>query len=201
MMEKERDTRKLKQCDKVKMTALAMIMKQAGYPYSRSAELFGVGTPVLSRWGSTLYRDESVQMYAKLINANKGRGRDATSVTPLRRRKGKEVTVYLSGAITGLKTSVVAKEFGEAEARLELLGFSVVNPLSNGLSEKHSWEEHMRADIALMLDCDAIYIVNNIVTSKGAKLELSIARALGYAEVCYLWSDDKIRDVLNALRD
>lgn len=200
MMEKERDTRKLKQCDKVKLTALAMIMKQAGYPYSRSAELFGVGTPVLSRWGSTLYRDESMQLYTKLINANRGRSSEAASEAPRRRRKSKEVTVYLSGAITGLKTSVVAKEFSEAEARLELLGFSVVNPLSNGLSEKHSWGEHMRADIALMLDCEAIYIVNNIVTSKGAKLELSIAGALGYAEVSYLWSDDKIRDVLKALR-
>lgn len=199
MMERERSTRRLKECDKVKMTALAMIMKQAGYPYRRSAELFGFPSQSISLWG-TLYRDESVQMYTKLINANGGRSGGATSVAP-NQRKSKAPTVYLSGAISGLKKSAVAKDFAEAETRLKLMGFGVVSPLSNGLSEKDSWEEHMRADIAMMMGCNAVYIVNNIATSKGAKLELSIAKALGYAQVSYMWSDDKISDVLNALKD
>lgn len=39
--------------------------------------------------------------------------------------------------------------------------------------------EHMRRDIALLLECDCIYMLQGWELSKGAKLELDVASSCG----------------------
>ena len=58
-------------------------------------------------------------------------------------------------------------------------GFEPVNPFKNGLPEEAHWREHMRADIALLLGCDYIYMLKGWELSKGAKLELDVASSCG----------------------
>lgn len=87
-------------------------------------------------------------------------------------------TIYLSGAISG--NPDYRKEFAFAEKELVKRGFAVVNPaLRDGCD---TWEEYMRADIAdLVTKCDAVAIVNDITNSRGALLEITIARELRLA--------------------
>ena len=92
---------------------------------------------------------------------------------------------YISGAITGVKHA--DKLFARAEEKLELLGYDVVNPYKFGehLKKEYAkenkvleYEDYMRADIALLIGCDAIYLLENWGTSKGARLEKKIAEVL-----------------------
>ena len=87
------------------------------------------------------------------------------------------MTIYISGRITGLPN---AKElFNEAELRLKAQGYKVVNPCNNGVNSD-SWTAHMKADIKLLMDCDAIYLLSNWKQSEGARIERFIAWSLGY---------------------
>lgn len=62
--------------------------------------------------------------------------------------------VYISGAIAHYDLEERRQAFDQAERFLSLKGYSPVNPFKNGLPEEAHWREHMRADIALLLDCD-----------------------------------------------
>ena len=88
--------------------------------------------------------------------------------------------VYISGPISGLPYEQVEKAFNEAETRLQEQGYEVVNPLNNGLPTNATWNEHMRADLKLLLDCDAIYMLKGYQNSKGAMIEYDLARILHF---------------------
>ena len=83
--------------------------------------------------------------------------------------------VYISGPISGLPYEEVEKAFNEAEIRLQEQGYEVVNPLNNGLPRESTWNDHMRADLKLLLDCDAIYMLDGWTNSKGAEIEFNLA--------------------------
>lgn len=90
----------------------------------------------------------------------------------------KPKTIYLSGAISG--NPDYRKEFAYAEKELVKRGFSVVNPARRDGCD--TWEEYMRLDIAdLVTKCDAVAIVNDVTNSRGALLEITIARELRLA--------------------
>lgn len=87
--------------------------------------------------------------------------------------------VYISGAITGIPATIVKSRFKSAESELIEKGHCPVNPLTNGLDDTASWLDHMRADIRLLLDCDAIYMMVGWPDSKGAIIEKQLAQNLG----------------------
>jgi len=87
--------------------------------------------------------------------------------------------IYISGKISGLPFDQVCAKFERAEKYLKDYGWQVVSPLTNGLPIDSAWQEHMKADIRLMLDCDAIYLLDNWVQSRGARIEFSLACDLG----------------------
>ncbi len=92
--------------------------------------------------------------------------------------------IYISGQISGLTPEEYAPLFHTAEKRLKEQGYDVINPLNNGVAPGEPWQEHMKADIRLLLECDAIYMLPNWELSTGATLERNIAQTLGL-EVLY----------------
>ncbi len=87
--------------------------------------------------------------------------------------------IYIAGKISGLTKEQYSKNFNEVENLLEALGLVPVSPLSNGLPEDVPWHEHMLADIALLFECEGIYLQKNWTQSKGARIEYQIAKETG----------------------
>ncbi len=97
--------------------------------------------------------------------------------------------IYISGKITGLPLSEVRQRFADTAAFLDAIGFEAVNPLTNGLDDSADWKEHMVADIRMLLDCEAIYMMDNWIESRGASIEYDIANRLNMD----VWFESKIR--------
>ena len=51
--------------------------------------------------------------------------------------------IYISGKISGLPFPEVKFKFQEMQDFLEDLNFEVINPTKNGLTESHTWEQHI----------------------------------------------------------
>ncbi len=83
--------------------------------------------------------------------------------------------VYISGKITGLPVDEYERKFQEAEDLLISVGLDPVNPVKNGLDQGSEWESHMVRDIEMLFGCEAIYMLDNWVRSKGARIEHKIA--------------------------
>lgn len=93
--------------------------------------------------------------------------------------------------MTGLP-DLNAPAFNDAELRLLEAGFDrVVNPVHIGAridrahvgkeTARPTWVEYMRADlVSLLRECDTIAMLPNWDKSKGARVELFIALALGF---------------------
>jgi len=97
--------------------------------------------------------------------------------------------IYISGKITGLPLSEVRQCFDAAAAFLNEIGFEAVNPLNNGLKESACWKDHMAAGIRMLLDCEAIYMMDNWMDSQGASIEYDIANRLNMD----VWFESKIQ--------
>lgn len=97
-----------------------------------------------------------------------------------RGKNGKAMKVYISGPVTGLPLEEAERAFNEAETTILKKGHEPVNPLKNGLPGSATWHEHMRVDIKMLLDCQAIFMLEGWEQSDGARLEWMIAFRLGF---------------------
>lgn len=86
--------------------------------------------------------------------------------------------LYLSGPMTGLP-DFNAPAFNAAAQRLRHLGHTVFNPVENGVPPDAAWHDHMRADIAALTKCAALVALPGCENSRGAQLEIHIAKCLG----------------------
>lgn len=98
--------------------------------------------------------------------------------------------IYISGKISGLPIAEVTMRFSAAQSLLEEIGLEVINPLEKGLPDNATWEQHMVRDIELLLKCDAIYMMDNWVDSKGAQIEYDIANRM---KLEFLFETDHVR--------
>ena len=96
----------------------------------------------------------------------------------------KERTIfYISGKITGLSLEEAESKFFDAqnEIRSKFPGSGYVNPMGIYLGESGTWEEYMEIDLEwLERHANAIYMLDNYKTSKGALVELNRAKELNY---------------------
>jgi hypothetical protein len=69
--------------------------------------------------------------------------------------------------------------FEAAAAWLRQHGYEVVCPTENGLPADATWNEHMRVDLRMLLDCSGIVLLPGWRKSKGARLEYHNAKELG----------------------
>jgi hypothetical protein len=116
--------------------------------------------------------------------------------------------IYVSGAITGRPLDEARKQFEEVCWRLAERGYEPVNPFdvpphpacdcpipfeeamgAVGAGGGHDWGCYLRGDLAAMLDCDAIYMLPGWESSHGARLELTVASAVGLKVMWDLPSD------------
>jgi hypothetical protein len=51
--------------------------------------------------------------------------------------------------------------------------------MANGLPQPGDWRQHMRIDIANLLRCQYIYLLDGWQYSKGCRLELDVAMSCG----------------------
>lgn len=86
---------------------------------------------------------------------------------------------YISGMITGLDIIEAKKTFEQAEKFVKTIGYKPINPMKLPHNHDKKWESFMKKDITALIDCQAIYMIENWQKSKGAKLELIIAKNLG----------------------
>jgi len=86
---------------------------------------------------------------------------------------------YVSGPITGLIESVYLANFKKAEILLKEMGYYPVNPCEIDTKDCKSWEDYMVCDIKELFKCQAIYMLKNWRTSKGARIERAIALEMG----------------------
>lgn len=85
--------------------------------------------------------------------------------------------LYLAGPMSGLP-DFNYPAFIDTARKMRRAGFIVVNPAENGLPAHANWGLHMRRDLHAMLDCQGIALMDGWESSKGAQLEISVARAL-----------------------
>jgi len=86
--------------------------------------------------------------------------------------------VYIAGRVTGLPYDQVTAKFERAEALLRASNHNPVNPLKhvNGLA---SPLEAMKICLPLLLDCEAILLLNDYDRSEGAIIEYTLALYVG----------------------
>lgn len=86
--------------------------------------------------------------------------------------------LYIAGPMTGLPEFNYPAFFG-AQDRLELAGFSVINPARiDGREGCTTWLDYMRASLRDVADADGIATLPGWQDSRGAALEVHIARSL-----------------------
>ena len=72
--------------------------------------------------------------------------------------------IYISGKISGDDPQAVRD-----------MGHEPICPLDNGLGWEDQWRDHMVADIAMLFQCDGIYLLPDWHLSIGARIEANIA--------------------------
>jgi hypothetical protein len=86
--------------------------------------------------------------------------------------------IYIAGKVTGIPHSECKEKFTKAEFILKKKGYSPINPLRL-VDPSTNWQNSMKICIRLLLDCDAIYLLQDWKKSKGAKIEFAIAKLTG----------------------
>ena len=98
-------------------------------------------------------------------------------------------SIYVAGPMTGIPQHNF-KAFDAAVERLRLDGWSVYSPVEIGWlcgvntydneePDAETYRRLIRAELAALVQCDAIYLLKGFESSKGTRLELEVALALG----------------------
>lgn len=86
--------------------------------------------------------------------------------------------VYVAGPMTGLPRYNYPA-FMDAAQQLRDCGYEVENPARNKAPQNPTWANYMRVTIPQMLKCTGVALLDGWENSRGAKLEVQIALALG----------------------
>lgn len=86
--------------------------------------------------------------------------------------------IYISGPMSGLPEHNVPAFNAEA-ARLRALGCDIVNPADINPDPGTTWHDCLRNDLAALLTCDTIALLDGWQGSTGAHLEIHVAYRIG----------------------
>lgn len=91
-----------------------------------------------------------------------------------------EMIIYLAGPMSGLP-DFNYPAFADAEVRGTKLGLNIRSPHKNFNEDKTlPYATYIRADMAMLLECNAIALLPGWEKSRGAKFELHVAQLLGH---------------------
>lgn len=101
------------------------------------------------------------------------------------------VKLYLSGPITCNPNYIL--DFENWQNFLQTKGYEVVNPatLGDGLAD---WHCYLKRDIPYLIECDGIFAMPGWECSKGAQLEIDLARRLDLK--CLTIKDGKVVELV-----
>lgn len=86
--------------------------------------------------------------------------------------------VYVAGPMTGIVDHNFPA-FNEMADLLRGLGYHVENPADHGVIDGAEWADYLRHDISRLASCEALVLLPGWDRSRGALLEVHIAKALG----------------------
>jgi hypothetical protein len=87
-----------------------------------------------------------------------------------------KLKIYLCGKITG--DDQYRDKFLDGENELLEAGFYPVNPAAR-IPPDTAWNDAMRKAVGLMLKCDGVALLSDWRESKGAAIEVNLARKIG----------------------
>lgn len=85
--------------------------------------------------------------------------------------------IYLSGKMSGIK-NFNRDYFNKVAEKLRLTGREIYNPAEIIGPPEWSWADYMRRALELMMHCDTIYVLQGYESSRGAKIEIALAKEL-----------------------
>lgn len=89
------------------------------------------------------------------------------------------MTAYIAGPMTGIP-EFNYPAFNAAAAQIRSYGVEVHNPAENdGDTAGKPWDFYMRLALRQLIECDEIVLLPGWRASKGARLEWTVANALG----------------------
>jgi hypothetical protein len=86
--------------------------------------------------------------------------------------------LYCSGPMSNLPDHNFPA-FRAAAEKLRAAGYDVEDPSEKGFLEGWTWADYLRHDLRVMFDCDALAMLPGWLDSRGANLEVHVAKALG----------------------
>ncbi len=100
--------------------------------------------------------------------------------------------VYISIPITGKDIDEQKRHAEDVASFLTEVGHTPVSPFDNGLDINASYEEHLREDTKMLLDCDAILMCKGYHLSHGCTFERGVAIKCGLTVVTEYMPIDKL---------
>lgn len=92
---------------------------------------------------------------------------------------------YLAGPMSGYPDHNIPA-FREAASTLRARGYEIISPADACDDQSgRTWEEWMRLDIKLLMECDGVFVLPGWERSRGARLEVHIGRSVGLEIVSY----------------
>ena len=107
--------------------------------------------------------------------------------------------IYVSGPISGIENRNI-DAFNAMGEKLRSLGHEVINPFeldTPGFNPEGCWFKYLKRDLAQLLYCDAVCLLPGWEESKGARLEVVVARNLELP--LYRMQNDKLIEELVAV--
>lgn len=90
----------------------------------------------------------------------------------------REMRLYIAGPMTGLP-EFNFPAFNAMAEKMRGTGWHVENPAEHGHVDGAEWADYLRYDIGRLATCEAIMLLPGWSKSRGARLEVSIAKELG----------------------
>jgi hypothetical protein len=86
---------------------------------------------------------------------------------------------YIAGKIGDLPKEVYEAKFEKAKAEVYALHYHPVSPVDLPHNHGKTWSEYMREDIAMLMECSAVYALHDWRLSSGATIEVNLALSVG----------------------
>lgn len=97
---------------------------------------------------------------------------------------------YIAGPVSGLDEKVYKANFRKAEIAVTVLGYEPINPVELPHDHDRTWLSYMREAMIAMLKCDVLYVLPDWDQSRGAGIEVELAKSLGIPVIFAKYRDN-----------